>query len=239
MKIIRLKEVNSTNEYVKEHARDLKDETVVYAERQTAGHGRLGRIWFDTGEDNLFMTLFLKPFDEIIPLYSNFTQYLSVVLANILEKEYGLTPKIKWPNDVLIDGAKIAGILSECTTQSGKFTGLALGLGVNLNTSPENLAKIDKPAASVYSLTGMKIDREIFLQKLLTEFFLLYDKFKAEGFLSVKESYIKRADFLGKNISINVLGQIHEGKAIEITDEGALVLIENSQRKVYFMGDIL
>lgn len=237
--LIHLGEITSTNDYAKQNIQNLEHMSVVYADRQTSGHGRLGRTWVDTGEQNLFMTLVLKPFNTLHPIYPNFTQFLSVVLALVLEEEYGLTPQIKWPNDVLINNKKIAGILSEGTTKGSEFLGLALGLGVNLNTSPETLALIDKPATSISVETGLKIDKEVFIKKLLNKFCLLYNNFIEHGFLSVKDLYVKRAFFLDKEITINVLGEIRTGLAESITDDGSLVLNENNQKNIYLIGDIL
>jgi BirA family biotin operon repressor/biotin-[acetyl-CoA-carboxylase] ligase len=239
MNIIHLEEINSTNEYAKKNISQIEDMTAIYASRQTNGHGRLDRKWVDTGEDNLYLTIVLKPFKDLNPIYANFTQYLSVILSMLLEEEYGLKPQIKWPNDVLIEGRKIAGILAEGTTQGGEFQGLALGIGVNLNTSKEIIEKIDKPATSLFCETGVHITKEMFMEKLLTKFCLLYDSFINNGFVSVRDYYIKRAFFLGTEITVNVLGAKHRGIAESITDDGSLILNENNTRNVYFIGDIL
>lgn len=239
MNLIHLDEISSTNDYVKQNITSLDDMSIVYTDRQTSGHGRLGRTWVDTGDENLFMTLVLKPFNTLNPIYPNFTQYLSVVLSLVLEEEYNLKAQIKWPNDVLINGKKIAGILSEGTTKGTEFLGLALGLGVNLNTNPETLAKIDKPATSIFAETGVKIDKEDFLKKLSNKFCLLYDNFIKDGFLSVKNMYVERAFFLNKEITINVLGDIHTGLAEGITNDGSLILNENNEKNIYYIGDIL
>lgn len=240
MNKIHLIEINSTNDYVKKHISELKHLTFVYADRQTAGRGRLNRKWADFGDENLFLTIVIKPDDKKnyhnLP---NFTQYLSVVLSEFLEEEYHLSPKIKWPNDVLVNGKKIAGILAEGTTIGGEFTGLALGIGVNLNTKQDNLNKIDKPATSVFNETGLIIDKEIFLEKLYSKFCLLYDKFVCDGFPSVKKAYEERAMFISKPVSINVLGEIHKGIAKGLTDEGSLILDENNKQNIYYIGDIL
>lgn len=239
MKVIHLDEINSTNDYGKKHISELDDLTAIYADRQTAGRGRLDRHWLDTGEENLFLTIIVKPIEDLAPIYKNFTQYLCVILSMVLEEEYKLSPKIKWPNDVLVNNKKIAGILSEGATKGGKFLGLALGIGVNLNTSKNNLEKIDKPATSIFNETGLKVDKEIFLNKLYSKFCLLYDRFVCEGFPYIKNEYLKRSDFLGKTISINVLGELHIGVAEDITNDGSLVLNENNNRKIYYIGDIL
>ena len=234
-----LDEVDSTNSYVKSHIKDLTHLCFVYANRQTDGRGRLNRTWIDSGDENLFLTIVIKPDESKQINYPALTQYLSVILSMVLEEEYKLTPEIKWPNDVLINGKKIAGILAEGTTQGNKFVGLALGIGVNLNTSEEELRKIDKPATSIFKETGKRINREIFLEKLSNKFCLLYDEYVCKGFTYIKDYYESKSNFLKKEISINVLGKIHTGIAEKITDEGALVLKEDNNEKIYYIGDIL
>ena len=125
MKKIYLSEVDSTNLYAKSNIENLADKSIVHAANQTAGRGRLQRTWVNLGEGNLFLTFVLKPSNSFNEVYSNLTQYLSVVLCKILE-EYGLKPQIKWPNDVLINGKKIAGILSETVMQGSLFKGRGL-----------------------------------------------------------------------------------------------------------------
>lgn len=238
MKLIHLEEVDSTNAYVKSHMAELCDQTVVYTSRQTSGRGRLARKWVDTGAENIYMTIFLKPFDDFREIYSNFTQYLSVILCLTLE-DYGVDAKIKWPNDVLVDGKKIAGILSETSLKGDLFKGIALGIGINLNTTEEQLSQIDKPATALSIILGEKISRDEFLHALLDKFCLLYNNFLSEGFLAIKSEYVKRASFIDNTVQINVLGKIYSGKAIEITDDGALVLENNNEKSTYFIGDIL
>ncbi len=240
MNTIRLEQINSTNDYAKKNMSELEHMTAVYAERQTSGRGRLERKWVDSGDDNLFLTIVLKPKSEKEVLnFPNLTQYLSVTLSMLLEEEYNLKPQIKWPNDVLINGKKVAGILAEGTTHGGKFLGMALGIGVNLNTKSEQLDLIDKPATSIFNELGVNVNREKFLEKLLEKFCLLYDSFITDGFPFIKKYYEQRAMFLGKDITINVLGELHQGVAQGVTEKGSLVLKENDNNRVYYIGDIL
>lgn len=238
MKLLHFEELDSTNTYVKNNMHKLEDKTVVYTSHQTSGRGRMERKWVDTGADNIYMTILLKPSDRIEPVYANITQYLSVTLCKVLE-DFGVEGQIKWPNDVLVEGRKIAGILSETSMQGENFMGLALGVGINLNTTVESLAEIDKPATSLSVILGKKIDRETFLKLLLEKFFLLYDRFLKEGFILIKDEYVKRSSFLGKEISVNVLGTIHRGVAESITDAGTLVLKKDDEKLTFFIGDIL
>ena len=240
MKVIHLDEINSTNDYVKKHISELENLTAVYADRQTDGRGRLTRKWVDSGDDNLFLSIVIKP-DGVkheFP-YANFTQYLSYILCLVLEKEYDLKPQIKWPNDVLVNNRKISGILAEGLSKGGDFCGMALGIGVNLNTSSENIKLIDKPATSVFLETGCHVDKKLFLDKLLSEFCLMYDEFVCKGFVSFKDNYVQRLIFTDKEISVNVLGNIHKGVAEGVTDDGSLILREDNKTNIYYIGDIL
>ena len=238
MELIFLEEVGSTNAYVKQHMSELSDSTVVYTSHQTDGRGRLSRKWIDTGENNIYMTFCLKPSCEFQEIYSNLTQYLSVVLCKTLEK-YGVDSKIKWPNDVLVDGKKIAGILSETSMQGSSFKGIALGIGVNLNTSQTLLDSIDKPATSLAVILNKEIDREKFLKTLTDEFFLNYNRFLNTGFAMIRDFYLNHASFLNTDISVNVLGKIEPGCAVDITQDGALVLEKDNIKNTLLIGDIL
>ncbi len=239
MNLFYIEEVDSTNKYAKEHIQDLSDKTVVYTYNQTSGRGRLNRKWANLGKDNIYASIILKPSNDMREVYSNLTQYLCVVLAQTFE-EYGVEPKIKWPNDIQINSKKISGILAEGVIEQGKLNGLVLGFGINLNTKKELLDKIDQPATSLNLETGKVIDKEIFLKKLLARFFLRYDSFVEKGFLLIKEDYIRRAGFLNNDVTVKVFDKIVCGIAKSITDNGALNLIDkNNQEHVLLIGDIL
>lgn len=239
MDTIRLETVESTNLYGKEHIAELADRTVVHAIRQTCGRGRLQRIWMDLGEGNLFMSFVLKPSDFFDEVYSNLTQYLSVQLCKILE-EYGLKPQIKWPNDVLIDGKKIAGILSETVMQGSNFKGLVLGIGVNLNADIASVKKItDKEVTALNLELAKNVNLDNFRQNLCEAFFSEYDEFLKSGFEMIKTDYLKRACFLDKEICVKIFDKEKHGVAKSITDKGELVLSENDNDFVLTIGDIL
>ncbi len=239
MNLFYLEEIDSTNKYAKEHIQNLSDKTVVYTFNQTNGRGRLERKWSYLGKDNIYASVVLKPSEEMREVYSNLTQYLCVVLAQTFE-EYGVEPKIKWPNDIQINSKKISGILAEGVIEKGKLEGLVLGFGINLNTKKELLDKINQPATSLNIETGEDIDKEIFLKKLLAKFCLMYDKFIETGFLLIKEEYLKRAGFLNKEISVKVFDRTVSGIAKDITDNGALRLIDKQNKEhILLIGDIL
>lgn len=240
MNIIQLEEVSSTNLYAKENLDSFEDKTVIIAISQTSGRGRFDRKWVDLGEGNLFMTIVLKPSNSFEEVYANLTQYLSVVLTRILE-EYGLSPKIKWPNDVLVNDAKISGILCETVMQGTNFKGLVLGIGVNLNADKGDLKQIKEKVATALNIELEReyVDKNLFTEKLLNEFFKNYEEFLKQGFLMIKKEYIERCSFLGKEISVKVFNDKKSGIAKTINDNGELVIEKNNDEFILTMGDIL
>lgn len=241
MELLYLETVDSTNKYAKEYIKELSDKTVVYTYNQTSGRGRLERKWNYMGKDNIYASIVLKPSSQMKEVYSNLTQLLCIVLAEVME-EYNpiYPPKIKWPNDIRVNGKKISGILAEGVNNGKHFDGLVLGFGVNLNVKKEILDKIDQPATSLNIETGKVIDKDDFLKKVLERFCLLYNSFIEEGFLLIREDYKKRAEFLNKEVAVKVFDKTYEGKAVDVTKNGALKLVDkNNQEQILYIGDIL
>lgn len=239
MNYLYLNEVDSTNKYAKEHFDELENFTCVYTYNQTAGRGRMERKWIYTGKDNIYATLIIK-INRMKNVYSNLTQFLCVVLAKTFE-EYGVNPNIKWPNDIQINGKKISGILAEgVSCKNNIVNGIVLGFGINLNTEEKILKEINQPATSLNIETGRKIDKEIFLEKLLSKFCLLYNKFIDEGFISIREYYLKRAGFLGGETTVKVFDKTISGIAKDIDKNGALILTDkDNNEQILYIGDIL
>ena len=244
MNYLCLESVDSTNRYAKDNIESLIDRTVIYTSNQTNGRGRLERKWSYMGEDNIYASIVLKPSKQIKEVYANLTQLLCLVLAEVFE-EYGVEPKIKWPNDIRENKRKISGILAESVgtnNKNGEYTlkGIILGFGVNLNVQQEILKEINQPATALNIETGDFINKEIFLKKVIDKFCLYYNRFIEEGFLLIREDYKKRAEFLNKEVSVKVFDKIYEGIAIDITPDGALKLKDkNDEEYILLIGDIL
>ncbi len=241
LKILNLNEVDSTNNYALRNLSSLSDRQVIVAEKQTRGHGRLARKWVSHVPENVYMSLVLKPFREVkehSPL-TNLTQYMSVVICEFLLK-YNVHAELKWPNDVLVKGAKIAGLLGESTFQGILLKGYVLGAGINLNMTPDDLKVIDQPATSLNLLTGNPVNRDSFISGLLDKFFSGYDQFLEKGFLHIKEQYTKKSTFLGKKITVTSLLKSRTiGIAKNFTDYGSLILAADSgKEKIIKAGDI-
>lgn len=238
MEFIFKETLNSTNTYAKEHMDELNDLSFIYCNSQTAGKGRLERKWVSENPDNIYLTIVLKPENPDYP-YINLTQYLCVIVCKVLEK-YGVEPNIKWPNDILVGGKKIAGILAQTATTGNRIKGIALGIGININSAQEEVDNIDKPATSLNLEINRKVNREAFLQELAQEFEKNYPSFCRQGFSYIENDYLKHACFIDKDIVVSVNDEIIAGRATGVDREGALILCYDNNNKeiVINMGEI-
>ncbi len=238
MEFIFKTELDSTNTYAKNHMSEISHMSFVYCDKQTKGKGRLDRVWVSSNAKNLYLTIILKPENQAFP-YVNLTQYLCVVVCDIL-KEYGVEPQIKWPNDILINGKKIAGILAQTSTIGNKIQGVALGIGVNLNSTSEEINSIDKPATSLNLELNKEINRDEFLRKLACKFERDFENFAKGGFNFIEKDYLKQACFLNKEITVNTIDKSLYGMVKNLTRDGALLLCDNETNNdiVITMGEI-
>ncbi|MFC1582205.1 biotin--[acetyl-CoA-carboxylase] ligase [Planctomycetota bacterium] len=238
--ITRFDSLDSTNTYALEHLAELDDHTVILAETQTGGHGRFDRKWVSHIPDNVYISLVLKPdipLDENSPL-ANITQYMSVCICDVIET-YGVVGSIKWPNDVLVDGKKICGLLSQTSIKDGRLAGYVLGLGINLNMPAEVLAAIDQPATALNLVTHLPVNREGFLSRLLERFFKGYEAFLAQGFISIQERCTARSPLLGTQITVTLPDRQITGKAAAYDDRGRLQLItDDGTIETLTIGDV-
>lgn len=259
MNIISFEKLESTHAYAKQNIDLLEDKTIISTDIQTNGYGRFERKWVDLGRENIYMTFALKPSDKMSDIYANLTQYLSVCLCKQLEEmtshsyPFTLHPspftlKIKWPNDVLINGKKVSGILGETVVKSGKLKGIILSIGVNLNASENDLKKIDRPTTSVNLELGQPVNKQEFMQKLVENFFVNYDEFLEKGFVLIKKDYEKRSVFKEKgkggkvkeNIKITIFNSTKEGFFNGFDDNGNLILLMfGGKTEKISMGEIV
>jgi BirA family transcriptional regulator, biotin operon repressor / biotin---[acetyl-CoA-carboxylase] ligase len=171
--IIRFKELSSTNDYALANLEQLAHQDVVVADIQTKGRGQFERSWCSDNPGNLYMSLVLKEY-LTAPFMPQVTLKMSGVVVAVLRgylegRDARYCVSTRAPNDVLVDGKKIAGVLAEAKTQGEKVKGCVVGIGVNLNMSKEELAKIDQPATSLNLFLGKSVDKEDFLRRMLVE----------------------------------------------------------------------
>lgn len=227
-----LAEVDSTNLYVKNNCNVLPDGSLVYANMQTAGRGRLNRRWVSR-PGNFFGTLLMKKLSN--PFLGTMVMSLGAmdVLKNLAPE---LDVWLKWPNDIYLEDAKLAGILSESVALDGGGRAIAVGLGVNLALSSEDIAGIDKPAASVEK---GKINPEKFALELAksAKMYYIMGMHCGESLFALWRS---RSDVIGMELILELGGgkQV-SGTACGINDDGALILRDADGRETpYYCGDV-
>uniref|UniRef100_A0A7C3Z6X3 Bifunctional ligase/repressor BirA n=1 Tax=Desulfobacca acetoxidans TaxID=60893 RepID=A0A7C3Z6X3_9BACT len=196
--------------------------TLVVAESQTGGRGRLGRSWLSPPGQGIYVSVVLRP-----PLppgeLPQITLSTAVAVVRALSRAAGLTPGIKWPNDVILKGKKIGGILTEMETESDQIRYLVVGLGLNVN-NPEFPPELAGIATSLRREAGRPFSRLAILQAWLEEFENLYHDFLARGFPEILEEWKQHSVTLGKYVAVRQGSRQVEGLAREVAGDGALVL---------------
>ncbi|HQN76019.1 MAG TPA: biotin--[acetyl-CoA-carboxylase] ligase [Methanomassiliicoccales archaeon] len=211
-------EVDSTNNIAKTLAIEGEPEgTVVTAAKQSGGKGRTGRSW-ESPEGGLYLSIILRP--ELPAQDLTLLTVLSCLpVAQAIEETCKVVPRIKWPNDVRVDGRKVAGILTEVCYRGGEPRFMVLGIGINLNTEP---AALNAPeAGSLRDICGKDIDPEHFMNVLLFKLDELYDRFrKGDRDLDL---YARYSESLGQDIEVRLGDQKVRGRGMHLDPDGALV----------------
>lgn len=225
--------VKSTQEIAHGLARDGAPEgSIVLADEQTGGRGRLGRAWQSPAGTGVWMSLILKP---NIPLQKapQLTLLIAVAASKAIERVAGLEAAIKWPNDILINGKKTAGILTELQAEADSIHSVIVGIGMNVNQQPEHFSDEIAPIATSLAIEGgQTYKRAEVIGVLLQEIETLYRQYLKNGFGVIKLLWEARAFSLGKRITArSVTGSI-TGYAKGITEEGVL-LLEDDRGQVH------
>lgn len=233
-----LTETDSTNAEAARRAADGGGPLWILARRQTAARGRRGRAWIGP-EGNFAATLMMRPAgDAGLAALRSFAAALA--LAEALEALTGANldgaaPAIalKWPNDVLLNGGKVAGILLESAGAGGAVGHLAIGFGVNLIAAPPPEAV--EPGAlspvSVLAETGVRVAPEALLAHLAPAFARLEDQFNRAGFGPIRTAWLARAARLGQAVTARMMAETVTGRFETLAEDGALVLVTAQGRR--------
>jgi len=224
-RIVCLKETESTNAVAFRLAEEGAPEgTVVIADSQSAGKGRLGRVWLSPPGVNLYCSIVLRP--PISPVAACQLTFLSVVaVARAIENCTALAPQIKWPNDILISGKKVAGLLNEMNAETEKVNFVVLGIGVNLNMRLDQLGEgVRHPATSLLEEGGVEVDRARFVRSLLAELDELYDRFLREGEGPVRAEWLERSAIRGRSVRVSCGAREFTGVVQGVDAFGALLV---------------
>jgi BirA family biotin operon repressor/biotin-[acetyl-CoA-carboxylase] ligase len=234
------REIDSTNKRAKELAMyGAPEGTVVIAETQKEGRGRLGREWLSpTG--GLYFSVILRP--KLRPkATSKLTFVAGLAVAKVLDEMFDLKVETKWPNDVLVNRRKICGIISEMNTTDETVNFVVVGVGVNVNFDVTKVfpKQLRKTATSLENEIGQKIQLEELFKMLLEQVENIYGIFLKEGFDSILEKWKSYASFLARRVEVTTLTEKMNGVASDIDHEGALVLkMEDGTIRQVLAGDV-
>jgi len=233
--VVRCGRVESTQPIAFAIAADgAPDGSVVIADSQAAGRGRRGRVWHDEPGASLLVSIVLRPRLEPGRL-PTLSLTAGIAVAEALERATGLAARLKWPNDVLVDSKKIAGILLESRLSATLPAVVALGIGVNLTQRvfPGALAE---SAISVRLAHGREVDRDTLLPELLTRLDDWRGRLETEGFAPIRERWRALNDTLGRRVSIEGV----EGIAVDVEGDGALLVDDgHGGRRRVVAGDVV
>ena len=224
--------LESTNQTAKQNAFEGSPAgTVILAEEQSKGKGRLGRPFYSPAKQGLYMSLIIRPdFGSRKSLL--ITTAASVAVCRAVKNIYGLETQIKWVNDIFFEGRKVCGILTEATThfESGQFDAVVVGIGINCNWKAESIPEDIRGTAG--ALPG-KISRNRLAAEVINEFFEIAGSINVGPYPVFMDEYRRRSMVLRKDIKIldNTTGEFNDAKAIDVSDEGGLIVIHPDGRK--------
>lgn len=230
--------VDSTNRIALEMAsQGLPGGIVILAEAQEKGKGRLGREWFSPEGMNLYFSLLLRPYQPArdFPLYSLAT---SVALIEAIQRTTGLAVQIKWPNDVVLEDKKLAGILLESEVRGEQSPPLVVGVGVNVNIGLTDFpAELQKSATSLRIALGRPVDRADLLIELFNQLVEQYRLVDDKALLI--QAVRQHCQTLGRRVRVQTARQEFEGWAEDLQEDGALLIRmgDGNQRRI-LVGDV-
>jgi BirA family transcriptional regulator, biotin operon repressor / biotin---[acetyl-CoA-carboxylase] ligase len=218
-------ETSSTNDAAEKLARDGVDEgVVVFAESQTKGRGRLGRKWISPMKKGLWFSVLLRP-DLRPSAATQLTVAAATALVRAIRSQTSLDPQIKWPNDILLDGRKIAGVLTELSAELDRVKHVILGIGVDVNlTNTDFPPELRKVATSLRIETGRTWRRADLAAAILIELEQDYQRIRDGKFGAIADEWERHCTTLGHRVSIQMGPRILQGRAESLDPDGALLL---------------
>ncbi len=238
--LVVLDEIDSTNdEAARQLAAGRAAPFAVLARRQTRGRGRFGRTWHSEANGNLYASFAFRP--RVAPeRMQTFTLWMGVNVCELLSNFAQLAPGLKWPNDILFDGRKAGGMLTEARVDSDQIRDLVFGLGLNVNSPADAWpGELARRAVSLAQIAGAPLDLNRLAAALIGRVLLAYDKFVEGDHVKTFADLWHRYDLLrGKTVALLEGGRRHHGTVVGIDDEGALLLRDEGRTHRFRAGEV-
>ena len=239
-------EIDSTNSYAKRLAQEGAPEgTVVLTDYQKEGRGRLDRTWESSKGANVLMSLILRPKVEIERAIRITLASVEIVVSSLekfLKKSQSknIEFSVKWPNDIMVNGKKIAGILAESSLREKEIVFVVVGIGVNINQNLLELSEdVRKNSTSLLAETGKEFKREKIILEIITSFEKNYFYLERTKYDHVIEAWKRHCPYIGKDIIIETHTHHEEGKFVDVSEKGVLLYkTEDGQLKELVAGTI-
>jgi len=234
-------EIGSTNiQAMQMAAKGAEEGTLLIAETQTEGKGRLDRKWFSPPGVNLYISVILRP--KIDCAHATILNLLTgIVVAHAIREKSQLTAHLKWPNDVLIHEKKVAGILAELAADGRAIKHLILGIGLNVNLEAEMLPpELSKTATSLKIESGRIVSRLEMLETLVNQLERWYTVFLDQGPTPILKEYSQLSHTVGRLIQVVCHDKVLEGEAVGLAPNGGLILREpDGKSRTILTGDVI
>lgn len=223
--LVHMGEVASTNAEAKKLAREgCPEGTVIIAETQNGGKGRLGRVWFTPWSRGLWFSMVLRPPVNLIDT-PQITMVAAVSVATAIREHTGVAAGIKWPNDILVDGKKVCGILVELNAEMDRVNFMVAGIGLNVNIKKDEFPpELENIATSLEIESGQHIYRVPLLRSLLQHFESWYYRWLNEGFAIILKNWRQLCVTLDCPVTVHTIKESYSGYAFDVDDTGALLV---------------
>lgn len=233
--------IDSTQIQAIKMASDSKNNgAIIIAKKQTGGKGRVNRRWFSPN-GGIWLSIILHPkFD--ISMITLFPIASATALCYAMEKSFDIKPELKWPNDITLNGKKVAGILVDAALESNKIESIVLGVGINFDINTKNIEKILEKTPNFYGIATLKkYQKDVspigFVQNFLKELEEIFDLLNKGQVKKIVKEWTRRSSTIGKNVVLDTNEGKVRGKAIKIDDDGALIVFDKKNIRV-LSGDV-
>lgn len=232
-KIIHLKKVDSTNKYAKSLVnKEINFPVLIYSDKQTEGRGRLGRTFVSNAGVGIYMTILFKSNLNILDI-TKVTGYTSVIVSNVIDKLIGINTSIKWVNDIYVNNKKLCGILTESIIKKNEVY-LIVGIGLNVlrQEFPDELKEI---VTTLEDETNKEFNKEELINEIAYSFFNEMNKLTTKEYIA---TYRNKSNVIGKNVELKIGDNYIYGKAIDIDEDGELVVESGENTIKIYSGEI-